>query len=130
MSLINALFSTIWTRVLMLGAALAAAGRLIGMAVASPFGRGGTAKSRLIANLTAPAGQRVAFDLLRAVLPNLVLRRRFVTAYDNGGTAVVTRFDDVKDVLARDQDFEVVYGPRMMQITGGQNFFLGMQNTA
>jgi cytochrome P450 len=128
MSPINVL-TVIWTRVLILGAAFAAVGRLIGMALASVFGSGGTAKSRLTARLTAPAGQRVVFDLLRAALPNLVLRRRFVTAYDNGGTAVVTRFDDVKDVLARDEDFEVVYGPRMMQITGGQNFFLGMQNT-
>jgi cytochrome P450 len=128
MSPINVL-SVIWTRVLILGAAFAAVGRLIGMALASVFGSGGTTKSRLTARLTAPAGQRVVFDLLRAALPNLVLRRRFVTAYDNGGTAVVTRFEDVKDVLARDEDFEVVYGPRMMQITGGQNFFLGMQNT-
>ena len=31
------------------------------------------------------------------------------------------------DVLSRDADFEVVYGPRMRKLTGGDNFFLGMQ---
>jgi cytochrome P450 len=99
------------------------------MAVSSLFGSSGTIQSRLAASLSAPAGFRLIFCVLRAFVPNLVMRRKLITAYDNGGTAVVTRFDDVKEVLRRDQDFEVVYGPRMIAVTNGQNFFLGMQNT-
>ena len=129
MSVIKSLFSAIWTRVLVFGAGIAAIIRLIGIAIASLIGVSGTIKSRLIARLTSPEGQRVAFDFARAFVPNLAIRRKFIAAYDNNGTALVTRFDDVRDVLRRDQDFEVVYGPRMMQITAGQNFFLGMQDT-
>jgi cytochrome P450 len=69
------------------------------------------------------------FSVLRALKPNLNIRRELITAYRNSGTVLVTRFDDVEDVLRRDGDFEVVYGPRMVQITGGRNFFLGMQDT-
>lgn len=76
--------------------------------------------------LAAPNQVRV-MAVLRAVTPNLVLSRRVVTAYDNTGTAVVARAEDVRDVLSRDADFEVVYGPRMRKLTGGENFFLGMQ---
>jgi cytochrome P450 len=107
---------------------LVALARLIGIGVACLFGRG-TFKQRITTRLTSAPGQRLAFGVLRAFLPNLVIRRKFVAAYDNTGTAVVTRFVDVQEVLSRDADFEVVYGPRMMAITGGQNFFLGMQNT-
>jgi cytochrome P450 len=35
----------------------------------------------------------------------------------------------VIDILSRDADFGVVYAPRMAMITGGENFFLGMQDT-
>ncbi|MDJ0630662.1 MAG: cytochrome P450 [Rhodobacter sp.] len=73
------------------------------------------------------ATQRDGFAVLRAFWPNLVIGRQFVKAYDNTGTAVVTRQNDCLDVLNRDADFEVVYGPRMMKLTGGENFFLGMQ---
>jgi len=66
---------------------------------------------------------------LRAFVPNLVLGKRFISSYDNNGTAIVTRFRDVEDVLSNDDDFEVVYAPRMAEITAGSNFFLGMQNT-
>ncbi len=34
------------------------------------------------------------------------------------------------EVLDRNVDFEVVYEPRMRKITDGENFFLGMQDTA
>lgn len=86
-------------------------------------------KTNVFAALTATNGLRLAFTFARAFIPNLALRRKIVKAYDSSGTVFVTRFDDVKDVLARDDDFEVVYGPRMMRITGGQNFFLGMQDS-
>jgi len=130
MSLIRAAFGAVWVRVLIIGAALAAIGRLTAIGVKSLYGRKGTLSERLTVELTAPDGQRLIFALLRAFLPNLVLKRRFVTAYDNGGTALVTRFEDVKEVLARDGEFDVVYAPRMIKITNGQNFFLGMQDSA
>lgn len=128
MSFFVNLFSGAATRLAIVADGLAALARLIGIAVACAFGRG-TYKQRIAARLGSPSGLRLAFGVLRAFLPNLALRRKFIAAYDNGGTAVVTRFDDVQDVLSRDDDFEVVYGPRMMAITGGQNFFLGMQDT-
>lgn len=71
--------------------------------------------------------QRRAFAFLRGVYPNISLRRVVMKSYDNTGTAIVTRRDDVIDVLNRNEDFEVVYGTRMRQLTQGDNFFLGMQ---
>jgi cytochrome P450 len=126
---IKSFFSAIWTRLLIVAAGIAAIVRLIGIVIASLIGVSGTIRSRLAARLTSPDGQRVAFDVARAFVPNLVIKSKFIAAYENNGTALVTRFDDVKDVLRRDQDFEAVYGPRMIQITAGQNFFLGMQDT-
>lgn len=78
---------------------------------------------------TTPA-QRLAFAALRAFWPNLVLSRRLVTAYENTGTAIVTRHQDVTEVLEREADFAVVYEPKMRRITDGENFFLGMQDGA
>ena len=101
--------------------------RLIGVGLGAVFGSGGTVKSRLLAKLTAPQGQRTALTVLRAFLPNLVLSSALVKAYENTGTAIVTRREDVLDVLNRNDDFEVVYGSRMRKITDGENFFLGMQ---
>lgn len=72
--------------------------------------------------------QRQVFAVLRVVWPNLLLRRRLVQAYANNGTALVCRSRDVREVLDRHQDFEVVYSTRMQEITGGANFFLGMQD--
>ena len=92
-------------------------------------GTGGV-KARLAAPLTSPDGQRAVFSVLRAFMPNLLLRRTFVTAYANAATAVVSRFEDVHEVLNRENDFEVVYGPKMRRITAGENFFLGMQDSA
>ncbi len=82
-----------------------------------------------VATLAASENQRHVFALLRAVLPNIVLGRRFVMAYDNTGTAIVTRHTDVTEVLEREADFAVVYEPKMRAITGGENFFLGMQDS-
>jgi cytochrome P450 len=76
---------------------------------------------------TTPA-QRLALAALRAFWPNLVLSRRIITAYDNTGTAIVTRHQDVTEVLEREADFAVVYEPKMRRITAGENFFLGMQD--
>ncbi len=124
-----AAISAIWTHLVIFALGIAAVARLAGVALGSLVGTEGSFASRLAAKLATSDDQRLAFDVARAFLPNLALRSKFITAYDNEGTVVVTRFDDVKDVLRRDQDFEVVYGPRMMKITAGQNFFLGMQDT-
>jgi cytochrome P450 len=67
----------------------------------------------------ALAQPRAIFALLRALQPILVLRN----------TAVVTRYEDVQDVLSRDDVFDVPYAEKMDFITNGENFFLGMRNT-
>jgi cytochrome P450 len=59
------------------------------------------------------------FAVLRRVKPILMVKN----------FALVTRFDDVQEVLSRDDIFQVTYGPKMRVITGGQDFFLGMQNS-
>ena len=87
-------------------------------------------KAKAAAALQDPRVQRISLRLLRAFLPNLVLSKPLVTAYPNTGTAIVTRYQDVVEVLDRNADFEVVYEPKMRAITGGDNFFLGMQDTA
>ena len=87
-------------------------------------------KAKAAAALKDPRVQRISLRSLRAFLPNLVLSKPLVTAYPNTGTAIVTRYQDVVEVLDRNADFEVVYEPKMRAITGGENFFLGMQDTA
>ena len=59
------------------------------------------------------------FAVLRQVRPILILN----------GTALVTRFDDVQEVLSRDDVFQVTYGEKMRIVTGGNDFFLGMQDS-
>ena len=78
-----------------------------------------------------PLTQRFALRFLRAFLPNSpVTSKRLIKSYPNTGTALVTRYEDVVEVLDRNADFEVVYEPKMRAITAGENFFLGMQDTA
>ncbi len=59
------------------------------------------------------------FAVLRRVKPILIVKN----------TALVTRYEDVQEVLARDDVFQVTYGQKMEVIGGGGNFFLGMQNS-
>ncbi|MEM7506986.1 MAG: cytochrome P450 [Pseudomonadota bacterium] len=101
--------------------------QLIGIAAKTAMEKGGSFQERIVAKLLAAEGQRVALSVLRAFLPNIVLSKKLVAAYENTGTAIITRREDVIDMLNRNDDFEVVYGPRMRQITDGDNFFLGMQ---
>lgn len=101
--------------------------KLIGIGVSALFGSGGSVKSRVIDKVKAPQGQRLVLTVLRAFMPNIVLSASLVKAYRNSGTAIVTRREDVLDVLNRNDDFEVVYESRMRKITAGENFFLGMQ---
>jgi cytochrome P450 len=91
--------------------------------------KGDGLKAKAAAALKEPRTRRLALRFARAFLPNLVLSRQFVAAYPSTGTAIVTRHQDVIEVLNRNADFEVVYEPKMRAITGGENFFLGMQDT-
>jgi cytochrome P450 len=59
------------------------------------------------------------FAVLREVKPILVVKN----------TALVTRFEDVQEVLSRDDVFQVTYKEKMEIVGGGGNFFLGMQNS-
>ncbi|MGH6796641.1 MAG: cytochrome P450 [Methylocella sp.] len=87
-------------------------------------------KAKAKAAIQEPRFLRLALRFFRAFLPTVRVRYKFDTAYPNNGTALVTRHEDVIEVLDRNADFEVVYEPRMRAITGGENFFLGMQDTA
>ncbi|MEA3013635.1 MAG: hypothetical protein QOD42_2180 [Sphingomonadales bacterium] len=119
----------LWRRLLLIGQGLAALVALLGVPIAALFQSGGTYGSRVLAAATSSRGQRRVFAVLRLFQPNLVLKFQAITSYENNGTALVMRRKDVTDVLTRDDDFGVVYGPRMETITGGENFFLGMQDT-
>jgi cytochrome P450 len=127
MTLLN-LPTALWRRFLLMGHGIAALVVLLAGGVAALVG--GDVRSRVAGVLTSPAGQRRLFAFLRLIQPNLVTRRVFVASYANKATALVTRSADVRDVLLRDDDFGVVYSPRMQMITDGEDFFLGMQDTA
>jgi cytochrome P450 len=85
-------------------------------------------KQRFQAALTQPDGQRAAMAVLRLARPHLTLARNLVACYEGEGTLLVTRAADYHEVLAREADFEVVYGARMRVLTGGRDFFLGLQD--
>jgi cytochrome P450 len=129
MSLLSNLVRAPAVRIGAFFAALAAAARLLVIGARAALGGNGPVQDRLKAALTAPSSQVSVFAVLRVFAPNIVLGTKFITAYDNSGTAIVTRYEDVKEVLRRDDDFAVVYEPRMRTITGGNNFFLGMADT-
>lgn len=130
MSLIINFFRGVMLRLVLLVSALAALGYMIPKLLMALFSGKGSLKERVAGVLTSPMGQRANFAILRCFWPNIVLKWQVITAYENKGTAVVTRYVDVKEVIGREGDFAVVYEPRMRLITGGENFFLGMQNTA
>ncbi|HEX3497312.1 MAG TPA: cytochrome P450 [Methylocella sp.] len=92
--------------------------------------KGSGLKAKATAASQDPRFLRRGLRFLRAFQPNLRVGYKFGSAYPSNGTALVTRHDDVIEVLDRNADFEVVYEPRMRAITGGENFFLGMQDTA
>ncbi|MFQ1701947.1 cytochrome P450 [Loktanella agnita] len=124
MSRIKDFFSTIWHFLITLVEGFQALFWLLikGTGVLSREGKAG-----LRGFLTAPSTQVMIFQFMRGFWPNLSLGRKLIKSYDNTGTAVVTRRADVLDVLNRNEDFEVVYEPRMRKLTDGDNFFLGMQ---
>lgn len=57
--------------------------------------------------------------ILRTVAPTIT--------FDN--YAIVTRFDDVTEVMERTDVFPVPFGPRMEEMTDGQNVSLGMNDS-
>lgn len=57
----------------------------------------------------------------------LGLLRRWKPILQIGGFALVTRNDDVRDILERGEDFETPYGPEMKEMAGEATFILGMQ---
>jgi cytochrome P450 len=126
MFLIN-FFATLWLHVRMWVDGLIALAQ-IPQAILAADGAG--LKEKAAAAVQQPRVQRLALRTVRAFAPNLVFSRQFIKAYPNVGTAIVTRFEDVIEVLDRNADFEVVYEPKMRAITDGDNFFLGMQDTA
>jgi cytochrome P450 len=119
----------LWRRLLLILQGLGALLALVAIGIRALLGKGGTFGSRIGAALGSAEGQRRVFAVLRLLQPNLVLKRQVITSYPNHGTAIAARHADVTDILTRDADFGVVYGPRMEMITGGENFFLGMQDT-
>src|SRR5690349_12803181 len=62
------------------------------------------------------------FLLLRNTLPILVVRWKGRTY------ALVTRYDDVQEVLQRPNVFDVIYAPKIRVIMDGDNIFLGMKD--
>jgi cytochrome P450 len=127
MSALTNLLLVLWLRLRIAFEGIAALFQ-IGAAILSSNGEG--LKAKTATAVQDPRLQRLALRPLRAFLPNIVLPRRLIGAYPNSGTAIITRYQDVVEVLDREADFEVVYEPKMRAITGGENFFLGMQDTA
>jgi cytochrome P450 len=127
MSRLTSLITTILLHLRMAAEGLAAVFQ-VGAAVLGAEGDG--LKAKAAAALQEPRVQRLASRMLRAFFPNIVLSKKLIGAYQNSGTAIVTRYQDVIEVLDCDADFEVVYEPKMRAITGGENFFLGMQDSA
>ena len=89
--------------------------------------KGDGLKAKAAAALQDPHVHRIRLRLLRAFLPNLVLSKQLVAAYPNTErrSSRVTRTSSKSSTVTA--DFEVVYEPKMRGITGGKNFFLGMQ---
>ena len=58
----------------------------------------------------------------------LGLLRRFFPILRVGTFVLVTRNDDVREVLERQDVFQAPYGLEMTEIAGGTNFILGMQD--
>lgn len=123
------LFTVVGRCFVILAGALASLFRLVGVGLSALRGEG-TLGDRLGTRFGEAVNQRAVFKVLRTFAPNLVLRRRIVQAYENSGTAIITRDKDVREVLDHNWAFQVVYAPKMDKITGSGNFFLGMQNTS
>lgn len=107
-----------WRFLLMVGEALRG---LVHLARAGLKARKGEA-----GGLTSPEGFRAVFAVARLFAPVARLPIRVVQAYANDATALVSRYDDVVDVMSRPEDFEATYAPRMAEVTGANVFVLGL----
>lgn len=85
-------------------------------------------KARLQAVLGSAAGQRNAMAVLRFAKPRLPLKQNLIKCYEGEGSLLLTHAADFHAVIERQAEFHVVYGPRMRMLTGGRDFFLGMQD--
>jgi cytochrome P450/deferrochelatase/peroxidase EfeB len=75
--------------------------------------------------------KRAKRELTRLLmLAGLWFLREFWPLLRIGRTVIVTRYDDVMEVLKRSDDFQVPYGPEMRSLTGGKDFALGMDGPA
>lgn len=83
-----------------------------------------TASTRARLTAWARANMDLLFRLGRNTIPILKLPFRI------GGRrwVIVTRFDDVQEVLQRPNVFNVVYAPKIAVIMDGDNIFLGMKD--
>ncbi|MFC7475741.1 hypothetical protein ACFQS7_15315 [Dankookia sp. GCM10030260] len=62
------------------------------------------------------------FRIARTLVPILVVR------FQGRTWALVTRYDDVEEVLTRPNVFDVTYAPKIAAIMDGDNIFLGMKD--
>ena len=72
-----------------------------------------------------PKARLIAFALRQAPLVFAILRRSWPIPR-LGTTVLATRYDDVREVFARDADFGVPYRAKLDVIMGGEPFFLCM----
>jgi Dyp-type peroxidase family len=79
------------------------------------IGISATIKNALFQTLMVPA-----YGLMRAFFPVARL----------GGFYHITRDQQVRDVLARPEDFPVPFGPEMKELAGGATFVLGLEGSA
>jgi Dyp-type peroxidase family len=68
------------------------------------------------------------FHHLRLPRMGLAFLRRWHPMLGFGKFLLVTRNDDVREILERQDAFETPYGPEMTEIAGGTNFILGMHD--
>lgn len=77
---------------------------------------------------TSGLGGKILGTLLAEPLWLLGLLRRFKPIARIGRFVLVTRNDDVRDILERQDEFETPYGPEMTELAEKANFILGMQD--
>ncbi len=74
--------------------------------------------------------RRIAALVQRFIIPLFTLVRNTVPIITFRRYALVTRAADVHSVMDDDDVFMVTYEPKMRVVAGGENFFLGMGDTA
>lgn len=104
-----------------------------------------TANASPQSSASAPAGLGVGEPVVRPISglisksiqivldhinPPLTLARDLFPILVGGGIAVVTRYDDVKEIFLADDVFGVPYAEKLNVITGGMPFLLGMEDSA